>query len=175
MKSEILQQIKSDFKSLLKDKETLDIIVFGSFAKGKAVPKDIDIAIISKKQLGHSINKYHISILKPEDFFVNPPTIITTLLKEGYSIKYNKPFAEVFRFKPSILFSYTLQSLNNSQKVKIVNILRGKGKNKGLVEEYNGEWLSNSVFIINPESEFLFERFLINQKVNFKKYSILIH
>ncbi len=175
MNSKLLFQIKNKLKSLLKDKEIIDIILFGSSIKGKASPNDIDIAAITENESIPRIEGFHISAIKPKEFFQNPPTLITTLLREGYSLKNNKMFAETFRFKPEVLFNYNLKNLANSQKVKIVNILRGKGKNSGLVKESNGNFISNSVFTIPPESEYLIEKFLINQNVAFKKSYILIH
>ena len=39
-------KIKKDLKELIINKNILDIIVFGSFVKGKLNPNDIDIALI---------------------------------------------------------------------------------------------------------------------------------
>lgn len=175
MNSKLVFQIKNKLKSLLKDKEIIDVILFGSSMKGKATPNDIDIAIITEKEIMPKIEGFHISSLKPKDFFQTPPTLTTTLLREGYSLKKNKMLAESLRFKPEVLFSYTLKNLTNSQKVKIVNALRGKGKNKGIIDENEGIWISNSVFTISPKNEYLIEKFLIHQKVEFKKSYILTH
>lgn len=170
-----LSPIISKLNKYLKDKEILDIILFGSFVKGKVMPNDIDIAVIAKKQISMDIPGFHISILKPEDFFINPPTIIHTLLREGYSIKNKRPFSENYKFSNKVLFKYELTSLNLSIKVKIVNILRGKGKEKGLVNENSGEWLANQVFIIPVGNEHVFEKFFLNFKVKFNRFYILMH
>ena len=71
MNSKILS-IKNKLKKYLKDRDILDVIVFGSVVKGKAMPNDIDIAIISNKEMKISIKGFHISLLKSEDFFHNP-------------------------------------------------------------------------------------------------------
>jgi len=97
------------------------------------LPKDIDIAIISEKNESISINGFHISILKPKDFFINPSSIIHTLFREGYSLKHNKFFSEIYRFSNKVLFNYNLSKFENTKKVRIVNMLRGKrrdGKRK---------------------------------------------
>lgn len=174
MNSKNLSEIKSRLKNVLKDKRIIDIIVFGSFVKGKPNPKDVDLAIISEHDSREEIEGFHISSIKPVNFFYHPPTIITTIIKEGYSLKENKPFAEVLRYKSKVLFVYNLTSLSNSQKVKIVNSLRGKN-GQGLVEENGGEWLSNNVFLSNINSEYVFEQFFIFQKVKFKKLNVLIY
>ena len=83
-------------------------------------------------------------------------------------------FSEVYGFKNKCLFRYDLRNLNPSKKVKIVNFLRGRGKEKGLVLEKGGEWISNQVFFCPVFSESIFERFFLNNKIKFKKYFTLI-
>ena len=170
-----LSQIRSKLKKYLSDKEILDIIIFGSAVKGKILPRDIDIAIITKKEIKVNISGFHISILKPEDFFVKVPSIVHTLLREGYSLKNEKSFSEVYNFSSRVLFKYDLVSLKASVRVKIVNILRGKSNEKGLVRENSGEWLANQVFIVPAENQHIFEKLFLNFGVKFSKYYILIH
>ncbi len=175
MNSKIISLAKNKFKSYLKEKEILDIIIFGSAIKGKALPEDIDIAIISDTDIKVNIYGFHISVIKPKNFFVNPPSITTTILKEGYSLKHNKFLSETYGFSNRVMFIYDLSGLNSSNKVKAVNVLRGKKRELGLVKENKGEWLANRVFIIPVDCEKLFEKFFINFKIKFRKFFILIH
>ena len=175
MNSKILSSIRNKLKIYLKDREILDIVVFGSAVKGKANPKDIDIAIITKKQLKIDAEGILESLLNPEDFFVNPPSIVHTLLREGYSLKNEKPFSEIYKFSNKALFKYELTNLSPSKKVKIVNILRGKKGENGLVKENFGEWLANQVFIVPVDSEHIFYQIFINFGVKFNKFYVLIH
>ena len=174
MNSKILL-IKNKLKEYLKDKDILDIIVFGSFIKGKADAKDIDIAIISEKSLILNLKGFHISIIKPQDFFINHPSLINTLLREGFSLKNNKSFSEIYSFSNKVLFAYKLENLNASEKVKIVSVLRGKNKKRGLVEQEGGSWLAHQVFFIPVEKEHIFSQFFINFKVKFFKSYMLMH
>lgn len=174
MNSKILS-IKNKLGKYLKDKNVLDIIVFGSLMKGKTSPNDIDIAIITKEDINVNIPNFHISLLKPEDFFINPPSIVHTLLREGYSLKNERPFCQIYKFSNKVLFKYELTNLKLSMKVKIVNILRGKNKEKGLVEESKGEWLANQVFFVPVGNEHILEKFFLNFKIKFNKYYVLIH
>jgi hypothetical protein len=73
-----------------------------------------------------------------------------------------------------VLFTYSLQNLRPSKKVKVVNILHGKGS-KGLVKKCSGEWLSNQVFIVPVGKEKLFEQFFLRFNVKYKKIYILMH
>ena len=175
MKSRELQKIRNRLKNCLKDKKIYDIILFGSFIKGKINPSDIDLAFITNEKLNIDIEGFHISFLKPEDFFINPPSLINTLLREGYSIKKNKRFSEVYNFSNKSLFIYELKQLSPSLKVKIVNLLRGNKKEKGLVKDRGGEWLANQVFIVPVEQEDIFQKIFQNYKVKYKKFYILMH
>jgi len=175
MNSEILSKIRNRLKKQLEDKKIIDIILFGSIVKGKSNPSDIDIAVISEENPKINLKEFHISYLKPIDFIKNPPTIVTTLLREGYSLKNKKFLSENLRFENRVLFSYNLTELPPSKKVQIVNFLRGKNKNKGLIEENGGNWIANQVFIIPIENENLIEKFLLNSNVHFKKSFVLIH
>lgn len=175
MNSKTLTSIKTKLGKHLKNEKILDIILFGSFAKGNENPSDIDLAFITKEKIKLDDPNLHIAILSPEDFFNNPPTLINTLLREGYSLKNNKPFAKSFNFSSKTLFNYKLSSLNPSLKVKIVNALRGRKGEKGLVLENKGEWISNNVFIVSTSNENLFEKFFLNFKIKFQKRYILIH
>ena len=175
MNSEILSSIKSELKDYISDKEILDVILFGSYTKGKQIFQDIDIAFITEKEIKIKNPKFHVAILSPKNFFIKTPTLINTLLREGYSLKHKKYFSEVYNFSPRVLFSYELVSLTPSLKVKIVNALRGRKNEKGMVKENFGEWMANQVFIIPITNENVFEKFFINFKIKYKKRYILMH
>ena len=151
------------------------MVVFGSLAKGKTNPQDIDIALITSQKINEEIPNFHISIIKPEDFVISPPTLINTLLREGYSLKYNKPFSERYSYKNKCLFKYDLVSLTPSEKVKIVSYLRGKGLKKGLIETTSSEWLANQVFLSPINAAYIFEEFFMKNKIKFKKHFVLMH
>ncbi len=169
-----IKLIKNKLKKYLKNKKILDIIVFGSFVKGKEVPNDIDIAVISDEKFEINIPNFHVVFLKCSDFFNNPPTLINTLFREGYSLKNNKYFSEIYGFSSRVLYKYELRNLSASNKVKIVNLLRGK-KEKGLVKENKGEWLANQIFVVPVENESIFERLFINFKIKYSKFYLLMH
>ncbi|MBI2452023.1 nucleotidyltransferase domain-containing protein [Candidatus Pacearchaeota archaeon] len=176
MNLKIISEIKSKLKGILKDKDILDIILFGSMIKGKSTHKDIDIAIITKNpEKFKNIEGFHVSLLSPEDFFVNPPSIINALFREGYSIKKEMSFAETYKFENKCLFKYDLTTLKPSNKVKIVNVLRGKNQEIGMVKERGGKWLANQIFVSPIENDYIFEQFFLNFKVKFQKLYILIH
>ncbi len=175
MNSKSLLLIKNKLKKYLRDKNILDIIIFGSFIKGKSLPGDIDIAVICKEKKSLDIAGFHVSVLGVEDFFVKVPSVVHTLFREGYSLKYKRAFSENYKFVGKALFKYELSGLKPSVKVKVVNVLRGKGGTEGLVKEGEGEWLANQIFTVPIGAEHIFEKFFLNFKVKFNKSYILIH
>ncbi|MBU0977861.1 MAG: hypothetical protein KKD18_05580 [Nanoarchaeota archaeon] len=157
----------------MKDKTVWDVIIFGSAIKGKALPGDIDAAIISDKQ-DLKVEGAHVSIVSPRDFFGKVPTIITTLIREGFSLRQDKSLSECWRFNSGVLFSYQLSGLDNSKKVKVVNALRGKGE-RGTVAEKGGEWISQGVFVVPVNAEHIFDGFFRNFGIKYKKRFVLMH
>jgi len=175
MNSKIISLTRNKLKKYLNDKEIIDIILFGSVIKGKSIPNDIDIAIITDKDYKINIPNFHISLIKLKEFFKNPPSLVHTLFREGYSLKNKRFFSENYKFSNKALFKYELSNLEASKKVKIVYILRGKNKDKGLVKENNGEWIANQVFIVPIGNESFFEKFFLKSEVKFRKFYVLIH
>ena len=177
MNSEI-KSIKNKLNEIIKKEDILDVILFGSTVKGKSNPRDIDIAIISEKKIDTNtgnLRGFHFSYLNPLYFFRKRITLLNTLFREGYSLKFNKPFSELYGFRSKVMFIYELKGLKNSKKVSFVNILRGKKGNKGLVVENGGNWLANQVFVVPINNELLFEKFFVTHGIKFMKYYLLIH
>ncbi|MEK6829662.1 MAG: nucleotidyltransferase domain-containing protein [Nanoarchaeota archaeon] len=173
-----IKSIRNKLNKIIKKDDILDVILFGSSIKGKPDPGDIDIAIISENEIASdlfNLNGFHFSFLKPLDFFKRRITLLNTLFREGYSLKFNKPFSELYGFMNKILFIYELKGLSSSKKVKIVNILRGKKNSRGLVVENNGNWLANQVFLTPVNREYIFEKFFVSLEIKFMKHYVLMH
>lgn len=174
-----IQKLKNSLNEIIKDKRVLDVILFGSAVKGKRNYNDFDIAIVIKDKtftidFKKFSNELHFSIINIEDFFLNHISLVNTIFREGYSVKYNKLFAELFKFSSKVLFSYELKTLSNSDKVRLATLFHGKNA-KGLVEENGGTWISRQVFLIPPNYEKLFEDTFNNFNCKYKKSYILIH
>ena len=94
--------------------EIADILLFGSAAKGKEFPKDIDICIIFRKRVLRELIQdiesktknfnIHISSLTIDNFFRKPHSLVKTLLTEGISILSGKPFIQNFGFSSYVLY-----------------------------------------------------------------------
>jgi hypothetical protein len=165
--------VEKKFKPHLERKEILDVVVFDSAFREKESSSEIEVIVIAKENIKISLPGFRITLLISEDFLKQNP-LVHKLFKEGYSLKNEKYFSELYRFSNKILFKYDLVSLSPSIKVKVVNVLRGKNREKGMVEENSGEWLSNQVFFVPVEIGSLFEMFFLNMKVKFSKFFVLI-
>lgn len=165
--------------------EIADIFLFGSAVKGKEFPKDIDICIIFRKKISREIinsveeriGKFdiHISSLVIDNFFRKPHSLIKTLLTEGISILNGKPFIQNFSFLSYVLYSYNLSKLKPSEKVRFVYLLKGRKKEAGIIEKMNGEWITDSCFIIPIQKDS--EMLIILKKwlIPFKRKEVLVH
>lgn len=176
-----LSKVEKNLRKFIKDKNVLDVVLFGSYVKSKALPKDVDVAVIHNSDFNPNENNsgnlegFHISFLKYNDFFGKTPSLVNTLFREGYSLKYKKNFSELYGFSVKCMFIYDLSNLSDSKKVKISNVLHGRGGEKGMVLEKKGEWVSRKIFTCPVSEEHLFERFFTNFKIKFQKQFLLIH
>jgi len=143
-------------KPLLKNKLITDIILFGSNAKGKINPSDIDIAVMVKEKdvaildMFKDFKDIDIQLLSLEDI---DKQIFFTLIKEGYSVRKDKYLHESYNISPVKLYKYDLRKLTSSKKVMFE---RG-------IKTINGlNRLSNSVVLVPIRYTGEFEDFLKN-------------
>jgi hypothetical protein len=164
--------LKRQLKRTLADPRVLDAILFGSARKGKPVPGDYDVALLTSTPAFEAPETpgIHSSIVPLQDFFVNPPTIVTTLVREGYSLKHDAAFAERWRFSPRVLYTYELTRKTNSEKASIVRFLRGD-----FLAARGGAWIARQVFTIPLDADWEVETFFKNKGIAFTKRHILLH
>lgn len=153
--------LKKNLKKILKKYKLInDIIIFGSFVKGKGSYKDIDLAFIVKerdikmvslikKEIG--INEVHLNFITIDDMF---SSLFLSLINEGYSIKEDKFLRDILSIRPMKLYSYDLKHLNKSKKTLFGVALR-KSLNK-----IKGEKVSTGAVLIPIEQTSYFEDFL---------------
>lgn len=165
-----MKELIRKLKPLLKNKEIVDLIIFGSSAKSKINPNDIDIALLTNnkkhellKEVKLIVPNADVELISVEDF---GKRILMTLLKEGYSIKYQTYIHDVYGFDPVKLYKYNLKQLTNSKKVMFE---RGIKTIEGL------ERLSNSVVLVPLKYSGQFEEFLRqwNMDIDTKEYELI--
>ena len=159
-------------KPVLKNKEIIDIILFGSFVKGSLNSSDLDVIILSntvtksdvKEEITRLTEKQvDIQILKLDDY---DRFIWLTLIREGFSVKHMKYLSEIYNIKPSVLYQYSLKSLSQSKKVMFDRAI----KNFKEIER-----LSNRVILVPINRSSDFNDFLAHWDIDFesKEYHLL--
>jgi len=184
----MLSTLKKLLESEKIDKSIFDIVIYGSFAKGKEYPRDIDILVIFiEGSLRERLEKIQEIKFKIKNEIKNEIDIKQSLLMElfspsflgktgifleGISIFDNKDFSEKIGFRPYALFSYSLKNLAHAQKVRFNYLLAGR-KRKGIIEEFGGERVVSGAIKIPIANSIAFEQILKNNKVPYAKKGIL--
>ena len=168
-----MKQLAKKLRKLLNNKDINDLIVFGSVAKNSLGANDIDIAVISDKEIDRqqlaldirTIAKKQVDLqiisLKDYDKF-----IWITLIREGYSIRHDKYLHEIYRIQPIMLYKYELKQLTPSKKVMFERAI----KNFKEIEK-----LSNRVVLVPISISGEFSAFLKNWNIDIeaKEYGLL--
>ncbi len=185
----MLKLLKKHLDSEKKDKNIFDIIIYGSFVKGKMNANDIDIAIIFlegtlrerldkiqaiKSRLSKKIDKkLDVKQILLQQLFSSDFLARTGILLEGESVFKNKKFSETLGFKAFSLFWYTLNGLTHTQKVQFNYILAGRNSLKGMLKNLKGERLANGAIKIPIQNSIEFEEILKANKIEYQKKDIL--
>lgn len=155
-------ELKKSLKKLLRRYNSIkDIIIFGSFVKGRDSPKDIDLAVIVaekdlnmvtaiKEEVG--IEDIHITLMEFEDIYSGG--LFLSLLKEGYSLKEDDFLKNRLGIRPVRFYIYDLKHLDKSKKTMFGIALR---KN---LQKTKGEKIGAGAVLIPIEQASYFEDFL---------------
>lgn len=162
---ELILKIKK-FKS----EDIFDILVYGSIVRGKDKVNDIDIVIVfnKKKSVNEKLElaeklKNQLDSLEVEfdvksadisDFDDSSFIVRQAILAEGYSLINRRFLHERFGFKTFVIFNYSLDNLNYSQKKMFYYALKGRRDQKGLLELKGAEMLGNCIIkvpLVNSE------------------------
>lgn len=157
-----MAELKKNLRKILKKYNLIkDIIIFGSFVKGRDNPKDIDLAFILiekdiklvnliKKEL--ITDKAHLEFIDIGDIYYN--SLFLSLINEGLSIKENKFLRDILKIRPMRLYSYDLKHLNKSKKTIFGMAL------KDSLKKMKGEKVSTGAVLIPINQTSYFEDFL---------------
>lgn len=149
---------KSFFKKY--KEEIKDIILFGSFIRGKIKPHDIDILIIFKTKINKDIeyelkklllkHAKNISLLsKTEKECIEPSFDAREgILFEGYSLINSRFLADEFGFVSFGLFFYNTKNMTNVKKTRFYYALNGRRSNKGLIDEWDAIKISDNIIAV---------------------------
>ena len=188
MQKDYLKYLISKSKNFAKGAEIFDIVLYGSFAKGKEKPEDIDIMLIFEKtslkertDIAHKFkvlisrkDKLDVKTINLKELFEKEFLAKQGILIEGYSLLYKEKFSERIGFKGSSLFTYSLKNFSHNKKTKFTYALIGRRKEKGILKQLNIIPLGKGVFEVPTENSLIFEEFLTKWETNYTKKNILI-
>ena len=188
MQENYLKYLISKSKKFAQKKEIFDIILYGSFVKGKEKPEDIDILLIfeatalkERTEIAHEFKiliskKYKIDIktINLKELFEKEFLARQGILIEGYSLLYKEKFSERLGFIGCSLFTYSLKNFDHNKKTKFTYALIGRRKEKGILKQLNILSPGRGVFEVSTENSLIFEEFLTKWNVVYTKKNILI-
>jgi len=186
-----LKSLELESKRYKKEKDLFDIIVYGSFVRGKRKSNDIDVVFIfnntslekraeitqkfkqniksKNKNIKIDVKTINLHELFSEEFFARQGIII-----EGYSLLDKKTLQEKLGFESFEAFIIETKSLSNTKKVKFSYALNGRGKEKGFLEKVSGKKVSQKVILIPIKNSELFREFLEKMEIKFKSEHIIM-
>ncbi len=161
--------MKKNLKRILKRYDDVeDIIIFGSFVKGRDNPKDIDLAFIvkekdvklaSKLKKDIGVKKAHLDFITFDDIY---SSLFLSLLNEGYSVKQDGFLRDISKIRPMRLYAYDLKHLNKSKKT-----LFGIALKKNL-KKIKGDRVSIGAVLVPINQTSYFEDFLEVWEMKYK-------
>ena len=186
-----LKSLELESKRYKKEKDLFDIIVYGSFVRGKRKSNDIDVVFIfnntslekraeitqkfkqniksKNKNIKIDVKTINLHELFSEEFFARQGIII-----EGYSLLDKKPLQEKLGFESFEAFVIETKSLSNTKKVRFSYALNGRGEEKGFLEKVSGKRISQKVILIPIKNSELFREFLEKMEIKFKSEHIIM-
>ncbi|MFC1753596.1 hypothetical protein ACFL96_09425 [Thermoproteota archaeon] len=76
--------------------------------------------------------------------------------------------------KQASIYSYDISHLKNSNKVRFVYVLKGRGDDSGLVLDLKGEFLAPGCFMIPSEKDSEIKEVMKKWNVKHKKIEVLM-
>lgn len=188
MPKDYLRFLESSCKNFQKEnKSVCDILIYGSFVKGKGDFNDIDLMLIFddiplkdrlqnaqnlKNILKKEIKNVDVKTMNFKDFLDESFLARQGLLVEGKSLIKNKALSELLGFKGYSLFTYSLKNLDHNKKTQFTYALSGRNS-EGLLKLLKGLSLGRGVVQMPIENSIEFEHFLQRWGVNYKRKDIL--
>ncbi len=177
----MLNELRNVVKNEKQDKTIVDIILYGSVARRKDRPNDVDIVVLFrngtlKEQLQKvqeikkklTIQNLDIKPMRVEEFF--DPSIFSRsgIIAEGISLLDGKPLAEKMGFDAFTIFSFTHTGKSHKEKVMFNNVLRGRST-EGIIKQLHGVHLAPGIIQVPVIHALEFEEVLNRHHVVYTK------
>lgn len=180
-------KLQSELRRIVKTDNIIeDIILFGSTARGKEKPHDVDILLIFKNSVEKTVEY---KIRKMLELFYQNVSIISKTLKtvldpafdaresvlfEGISLLDTKMYCSKYGFSAVGMFRYEFKEWNKLQKTKFYYALNGRGSLEGFVTKTKGIKLSDNLILVPVYNVELFRDFLESWKIEYKLIPLLV-
>ena len=191
MQKNYLKSLESESKKYKNKENLFDIVIYGSFVKGKRKSNDIDIVFIfintplekraeisqefknkiktKIKEINLDIKTINLQELFSKEFFARQGIIM-----EGHSLIDKKPLQEKLGFESFEAFVLETKNLSNKKRVKFSYALNGRRGEGGFLDKVSGKRISQKVFLIPIKKSDLFKEFLEKSEIKFKSKHIII-
>lgn len=171
---------------LKKEKSLVDVVLFGSAMKSKEKPNDLDVCVLLREKnypeserlvyevvkLGRAYSiKVHCEPLAVDDLWTEK--LFFTLLSEGYSVSQDEIISSSLGYDSGVLFTYSLESKNASDKVRFSYALYGRSKEEGLLYELGGKSIGRGAFIVSTSKSETVKAFFKQWDVKFESLLII--
>lgn len=167
-----LEKLKKEAKEAYdKNKEIVDVVLFGSAARGKTMPADIDILVLFNRKIDRTVLVQYNPISKTfKDFFGTFPT--QSILSEGYSLVFEKKISELYKMASAYLFRYSLKDKNKSKRMQFYYALYGRNA-KGVLEITGSKKFSDSTILTPVENADEMKEFFENNGIEYFALPVL--
>lgn len=188
MSKNYLKFLELNCKKFKKEnKEVFDIVVYGSFVKGKMDFNDIDLMLIfnnvsldQRLQIAQNLKTILIKEIKNIDIkTMNFSNLFDEgflarqgLFIEGRSLIKNKALAELIGFRGFSIFTYNLKNLDHNKKIQFTYALSGRNS-EGMLKSLKGKSLGRGAVQIPIENSIEFEQFLQKWNIDYKRKNAL--
>ena len=189
--SDLIRKLSRDCKEFYKahNKQIIDIVLYGSFMRGKPDARDIDIIIIfsdvEKKEylnlpyeLRKIIEKNKITAdvkgIYLDEIFDYKLLARTAIFHEGYSLITKEFLGKKIGFDNMTMFSYSLKNLSNTNKTRFIYALNGRRGSSGVLKILEGRHIGAGIILIPIQNSDEFGKFLTSWKINFEECRCLL-
>ncbi len=189
MSKNYLNLLESACKNFRKSREEIiDMVLYGSAAKGKEDARDIDIIVIFsgkslkerqnliqllKAQLKKSVENIDVKSINIEELFDSTFLARQNIMIEGISLLDKMPLAEKLGFRGYAIFTYSLKNFTHNKKTKFNYALNGRAS-LGVLKSLEGSALGRAAVQIPIKNSYEFEEFLQKWNVNYKMKHALV-
>ena len=166
--------------------DIVDILLFGSAARGKEKPNDIDILIIFIDRIDYTIAqelKNSVGSLTKINVEVTPKNYASlfdenfpareSILTEGYSLINKIGIAHGLGFEPYAIFVYSLKEKTKSQRMMFYYALHGR-TTEGMLAKLNAKRFTDTAIICPVGSQEEMASFFTSHKIEFKEWPVIV-